>query len=133
LKDIISDVARKSKADELLKILDRDIKLRKKKELIEKFIRENLPNIDRSDEVESAFEIFWHGERAEALRKISEDEHIGIDALRDLIGEYVYTQRAPLGDDIIALLPEVPSILKRQSIIDRIKGAIVDVVERFEW
>jgi type I restriction enzyme R subunit len=67
------------------------------------------------------------------LRKVAEDEHINIEAFQELIGEYIYTQKTPLGDDIVALLPETPSILKRQNIIDRIKGAIVDIVDIFEW
>ena len=133
LKDVTSDTVRQKKADEILKIFDRDVQLRKKKELIEKFIKENLPNVDRSDEVEAEFEKFWQSERADALRKIANDEHINIESFQDLIGEYIYTQKTPLGDDIVALLPEAPSVLQRQSIIDRIKNAIVDIVDVFEW
>lgn len=135
LKDVTSDSLRQKKADDILKIFDRDIQLRKKKELVEKFIKENLPNIARSEDVETAFEKFWESERSEALRKVAEDEHIDLESFQTLIGEYIYTQRTPLGDDIIALLPEneQPSVLKRQGIIDRIKGAIVDIVDIFEW
>lgn len=135
LKDVTSDTLREKKTDEILKIFDRDIKLRKKKELIEKFIRENLPSVGHSDDVEAEFEKFWQSERSEALRQIADDEHIDLNAFQELIGEYIYTQKTPLGDDIIKLLPEdkQPSVLKRQSIIDRIKGAIVDIVDVFEW
>lgn len=133
LKDITSDSIRDKKTDEILKIFDRDIKLRKKKELIEKFIRENLPNISSSENVESEFEKFWQSERAEALRNIAQEEDLNERSLKDLIGEYVYTQKTPLGDDIIALLPKQPSVLKRKKIIDRIKGAIINIVDVFEW
>ncbi|USN88258.1 MAG: type I restriction endonuclease subunit R [Candidatus Nomurabacteria bacterium] len=133
LKDVTSDTLRAKKTDEILKIFDRDIQLRKKKELIQKFIKENLPQIGRSEDVEAEFAKFWDSERSSALRKVAEDEHINLESFQDLIGEYIYTQRTPLGDDIIALLPETPSVLKRQGIIDRIKGAIVDIVDIFEW
>jgi len=133
LKDVTSDTLRKKKADEILKIFDRDIQLRKKKELIQKFIEENLPKIGTSDEVEVEFAKFWESERSEALRKVAEDESINLEAFQELIGEYIYTQKTPLGDDIVALLPETPSVLKRQGIIDRIKNAIIDIVDVFEW
>jgi type I restriction enzyme R subunit len=135
LKDVTSDTLRAKKADEILKIFDRDIQLRKKKELIQKFIKESLPSIGRSEDVEAEFEKFWQSERSEALRKVAEDEHINLESFQELIGEYIYTQRTPLGDDIIALLPEgeQPSVLKRQGIVDRIKTAIIDIVDIFEW
>lgn len=133
LKDITSDSLRTKKTDEILKIFDRDLQLRKKKELIQKFIKENLPQIGRSEDVEAEFAKFWDSERSMALRKVAEDEHINLESFQELIGEYIYTQRTPLGDDIIALLPETPSVLRRQGIIDRIKGAIVDIVDIFEW
>lgn len=133
LKEVTSDTVRQKKVDEILKVFDRDIQLRKKKELIQKFIKENLPNVVRSDEVEKEFDKFWQSERSHALRQVAEDEHIDIEAFQNLIGEYVYSQKAPLSDDIINLLPEAPSVLKRQGIVDRIKGAIVDIVDIFEW
>src|SRR3990167_1896371 len=54
IKNISSDVVRKKKTEEILRLFDRDVKLRKKKDLIKKFIEENLPKIGRSDDVEKA-------------------------------------------------------------------------------
>jgi len=133
LKEVTSDTLREKKINDILKIFDRDVRLRKKKELIERFIRENLPDIEKSDDVESAFELFWKEERSKILRDIAEDENIDLEKFQELIGEYIYTQKIPLGDDIVGLLPETPSVLKRKGIIDRIKKAIVDVVDVFEW
>ena len=50
-----------------------------------------------------------------------------------MIGEYLYTQKLPHGQDIVDLLPEAPKLLERQGIIDRVKSAIENVVEMFEW
>lgn len=135
LKDITSNAVREKKTEEILKVFDRDIQLRKKKELIKKFIEESLPKVSGSDEVEKAFEEFWNSERSIALRKVAEDEHIEIEAFQKIIGDYIYSQKIPLGDDIISLLPEdkQPKILERQGVIDRIKKAIVDIVDIFEW
>ena len=133
LKDAGSDVVRKRKAEEILRILDRDIKLRKKKDLIKKFIEENLPNIDNSENVEKVFNDFWESEKSNSLRNIAKAENIPLDKFENLIGEYLYSQRLPRGQDIVDMLPEVPKLLERQGIIDRIKTSIENIVDVFEW
>lgn len=133
LKNITSDVLRKKKTEDILLIFDRDVKLRKKKDLIRKFIEENLPKIEKSESVEKAFSEFWASERSETLKSIAQTENIPVEKFEHLIGEYLYTQRLPQGQDIVDLLPEAPRLLQRQGIIDRIKKAIEKIVDIFEW
>jgi len=133
IKNSSSDVVRKKKTEEILRLFDRDVQLRKKKDLIKKFIEENLPNIGKTGDVEKAFGEFWTSERVETLKGIAKAENIPIEKFEQLVGEYLYTQRLPRGQDIVDLLPEVPRIKERQGIIDRIKSAIEDIVDIFEW
>lgn len=133
LKNISSDIIREKKTEEILKLFDRDIQLRKKKELIRKFIEENLPNINTSGNVEEEFQKFWESEKSSALKEIAEAEHIPFEKVEDLISEYLYTQKMPLEQDIVDMLPETPKILERQNIIDRVKSAIENLVDVFEW
>jgi type I restriction enzyme R subunit len=133
LKDITSDKAREKKADEILKIFDRDARLRKKKDLIRKFIEENLPKVAKSEHVEEAFAQFWESERGKELQAIVEQENIGFEQIEHLIGEYLYTGRLPQGQEIVDLLPEKPRFRERRGIIKRIKSAIENIVEVFEW
>jgi len=133
LKNISSDVVRKKKTEEILRLFDRDVKLRKKKDLIKKFIEENLPKINKADDVEKIFSEFWAGERSDFLKNIAKAENIPLNKFEELIGQYLYTQRLPQGQDIIDLLPEQPRILERQGIIDRIKSAIENLINIFEW
>lgn len=133
LKDISSDVVREKKTEDILKLFDRDVKLRKKKDLIRKFIEENLPKIGKGGNVEEAFEKFWNSERSTALKDVAQAENIPLDKFEQIIGEYLYTQKLPHGQDIVDLLPETPRILERQGIIDRIKTAIENIVDMFEW
>src|SRR3989338_8041831 len=76
LKNITSLAMREKKTEDILRIFDRDVQLRKKKDLIKKFIEENLPNIDKSENVEKAFSDFWESERSDVLKKIAEIENI---------------------------------------------------------
>lgn len=133
LKYVKSDKLRDKKTDDILRVFDRDVKLRKKKELIRKFIEENLPKIRRPEDVQKAFERFWDSERSKSLKAYAKKEKIPLESFERLMGEYLYTQRLPQGQAIVDLLPETPRILERQGIIDRIKGAIESIAEIFEW
>ena len=133
LKEVTSDKIREKKTEEILKIFDRDVMLRKKKELIRKFIEESLPRIPTSEDVEDAFEEFWTAERQHELEKTAKEEGMNPDDLHALLGEYLYTQRLPRGQEIVDLLPTPPRILERQGIVDRIKGALTNIVDVFEW
>ena len=97
LKNIKSDSVREKKTEEVLHIFDRDIQLRKKKDLIKKFIEENLPKIDKSASVEKAFNEFWSSERSDVLKKIAKKENIPIEKIEHIIDEYLYTQKLPKG------------------------------------
>ena len=133
LKNISSDAVREKKTEEILHLFDRDVKLRKKKELIRKFIEQNLPKIDKSDNVEKVFGEFWASERSNILKDIAQTENIPLEKLEELIGEYLYTQKMPHGQDIVDLLPEAPRIMERQGIIDRVRSSIENIIDIFEW
>ena len=60
-------------------------------------------------------------------------ENIPLEKLEDLIGEYIYTQRLPQGKAIAEMLPERPKLMEYHGIIDRIKSAIENIVDVFEW
>jgi len=133
LKNFSSAAVREKRTEDILKIFDRDIKLRKKKDLIKKFIEENLPKVENAENVEKAFSEFWTSERLVVLKDISEKENIPVEKFEQLIGEYLYTQKLPNGQDIVDSLPEVPRLRQRQGIINRIKNAIENIVDIFEW
>ena len=135
LKDITSDTLRQKKTEDILKIFDRDVRLRKKKELIRIFIEENLPKLTKSENIEKAFGDFWNSERSKQLIEVAEKENIPIEKFEQILGEFLYTQKLPKGQDIIDVIPEGkhPSILERQGVIDRIRTALSNIVDIFEW
>jgi len=55
-------------------LLGSDVKLRSKRELIEKFMRENIPRIPSGQPVSEAFNEFWTEEKTKAIREIYETE-----------------------------------------------------------
>ncbi|MCX6720453.1 MAG: type I restriction endonuclease subunit R [Candidatus Staskawiczbacteria bacterium] len=133
LKNITSETVRKKKTEDILHLFDRDVQLRKKKDLVKKFIEESLPKIGKRGDVEKAFGDFWTSERSKSLKSIAKKENIPVEKFEKLIGEYLYTQKLPHGQDIVDMLPKAPKILERQGIINRIKSAIENIVAMFEW
>lgn len=133
LKDIDSNDLKRKKTDEILKIFDRDIQLRKKKDLIKQFIEENLPKIDGKHEVENKFNEFWNEEKSKKLNDLSKKENIPIEKLEELVNGYLFSQRLPRSQEIVDSMVSAPKYLERKTIIERIKNAIQSIVDIFEW
>lgn len=112
-------------------MLSGDIKLRSKKELIEKFIENNLPKIKNSDEVSDKFDSYWDEEQKKAFEKLCKEEGLSPNKLDKVIGEYLFTQRKPLNDEVIGMLRVKPMIRERKSIRERVVQKVLSFVETF--
>ncbi|MDP5078517.1 MAG: type I restriction endonuclease subunit R, partial [Nonlabens sp.] len=115
----------------IIDMLSGDVELRSKRELIEKFIEENLPFINDVDAIQDEFERFWHEERIMALSKICEEENLDKKQFRALIESYTNYGREPLRDDIFKCLDSRPSILKAREIGERILDKMRAFVQVF--
>ncbi len=104
-----------------------------KRELIEKFIEENLPLIDDVDAIPDEFEKFWNDQKLLALGKICEEEHLDQKQFQALIDAYIYSEQEPLRDEVFKCLDNRPSVLKAREIGERIIAkmkAFIDVFVR---
>ncbi|MCO5248430.1 MAG: type I restriction endonuclease subunit R [Chitinophagales bacterium] len=117
---------------EIFNLLGTEATLRSKRELIEKFILENLPVISDSDNITPAFEQFWNEEQQKAFSKIVQEENLSAPKTEKLIEDYLFAEREPLRDEVLELIEgEKPSLLQRKKLGDRILKRIVDFVETF--
>jgi len=112
-------------------LLSGDIELRSKRELIEKFIKENLPQIDDDDSIIEEFEKYWQEQKVLALAKICEDEQLDRQQFTALIDTYIFSGQEPLREDVIKCLAERPSILQARRIGEKIIGRMKDYVQVF--
>ena len=99
--------------------------------MIEKFINENLPFIQDSDEIPEKFEEFWQKERELAIENLCKKENLDSDKVREIIGNYMFTERIPLRDEIIAVMHQKPKLKERKSTAERIIEKILKFVETF--
>ena len=65
-----------------LAILDTEIQLRSKKELIERFIEEHFPAIPKDGDVGVVFDKYWTKEKHKAIQVLSKAEGLDIDGLQ---------------------------------------------------
>ncbi len=129
----LKEEERKKKQQELIDMLSGEVQLRSKKELIEKFILENLPQIKDIETIPEEFESFWDTEKQFAFQALAQEEKLEKEGLEDIIGQYLFTGREPLKDDVIQILQEKPSFLKMRTtverVVDKIKGFIDTFIE----
>jgi len=117
---------------EIIDLLTGEAHLRSKRELIEKFIIENLPQIDDADDIPEAFEKFWNEEQITAFKKICEEENLSTDKVEKIIESYLFSEREPLRDEVLDLIEgPSPTILERKNVGDRILSKIMRFVETF--
>jgi type I restriction enzyme R subunit len=137
---IIKLLARLQQADEpdkeaqtkaIMDMLSGDVELRSKRELIEKFIEENLPKIEDLDTIEDEFEQFWHDQKVLRLKEISEEENLDEKQFRNLMDRYVFSDKEPLQEEVMACMESRPSLLKAHEIGSRIIQKMRDFVDVF--
>lgn len=122
----------KAQRKAIIDLLGGDIKLRSKRDLIQKFIDENMPRIKDGDTIEEEFEKFWQEQKILALGKLCEDEHLDKAQFKALIDAYLYSGREPIKDEVFQCLDNRPSILQARVIGDRIIAKMKEFVELFE-
>ena len=117
---------------DIFNLLNTEVSLRSKRDLIEKFIQESLPQIEDTDTIQDEFEKFWNIEQDKALQELVKTENLSEDKTERLIENYLFTEREPLRKEILDLRKEGrPSVLKSKEIGDRILNKIIGFVDTF--
>jgi type I restriction enzyme, R subunit len=118
--------------EEITKLLGTEKQLRSKRELIERFIRENLEGIDNTDDIPQEFEKYWDIEQDKAFIQLVEEENLSKERTQALIEHFLYSEKEPMRDEILDLLEgDRPTLLQRKIIGERILKKIVGFVETF--
>ncbi len=105
--------------------------LRSKKELIEKFIEENLIGLKPEDDFDLEFETFWDKEREAAIKKLSQEENIELGALQQIIDNYLFSEKPIERDDVIEGMKVKPKILERKKVSMRIIDKMMKFIDTF--
>jgi len=125
-----SDQEKKRK--EIIDLIAGEAQLRSKRELIEKFILENLPQVEDADDIPEAFEKYWNAEQIAAFKKLCTEENLTPEKVDKIIDGYLFAEREPLRDEVLDLIEgDKPSVLQRKTVGDRILNKILGFVDTF--
>jgi len=117
---------------ELFGMLGNEVTLRSKRALIEKFIKENLPAIEDSDDIPEAFEKYWSEERTNGFNQLVKEENLSPERTQKLIENYLFAEREPLRDEVLQLIEgNQPTVLERKKVGERILNKILGFIETF--
>nr|WP_315163582.1 type I restriction endonuclease subunit R [uncultured Flavobacterium sp.] len=117
---------------EITNIINTHTQLRSKRELIEKFISQNIPEIEGTDSIPQEFDKFWIEEQRTAFNELVKSENLSADKTEQLIENYLFAEREPLRDEVLDLIEgDKPTLLQRKKVGDGILKKIMDFVETF--
>ncbi len=117
---------------EIANIINTHTQLRSKRELIEKFISQNIPEIEDTDSIPQEFDKFWMEEQRTAFNKLVVSENLSVERTERLIENYLFAEREPLRDEVLDLIEgDKPTLLQRKKVGDGILKKIMDFVETF--
>ncbi len=126
----ISLEEKERKQKEILDIVAGETKLRSKRELIEKFIIENLPLI-HEEQIEENFNDFMNAEKLKAFQKFVTEEDLDFNKLKILVENYLFSQRTPSKQEIINTLIKQPSILNHAAIGEKLLTKFMNFINTF--
>jgi type I restriction enzyme R subunit len=117
---------------EIFNLLNTETTLRSKRELIEKFIKENLPDLGETEDIPQAFDKYWIKEQESAFKTLVQEENLSPEKTEKLIEGYLFAEREPLREEILDLINgDKPTILERKNVGGRILDKIKEFVETF--
>ena len=132
--DKIPSLSEEAKKRQILSIIGNEPKLRSKRELIEKFIEQNLPLVKDKSQIKTKFREFWDNEKEKAIIKIREEEFLVEGRLKPIIEKYIFSNLEPLSSDVIDAIEDnkKPKILERGKVVKRIINKIKNFINIFE-
>jgi type I restriction enzyme R subunit len=123
----------KKRQREIIDLIAGEVQLRSKRELIEKFIEQNLPSLNSTDNVIGIFEGFWNEHKLNAFNEMCREEKIKPEQLDKLIQSYVFANKFPRNQEIKKALTYEPKILESKGVLERvaekIRGFITTYIE----
>ena len=112
-------------------ILETEAQLRSKKELIEQFIAIHFQSLPKGGDIGNEFETYWNAEKEKAVKELCNAEGLDVEGLQKIIGDYLFTEKPPMRDDVIGIMHKRPGLRERKTVSERIISKIKAFVETF--
>lgn len=127
----IETTVKKKRQSEILSMIDNDPVLRNKRDLIERFINEQLPILTQKEDITEAFQSFVNTEKAKEFKYLVEEENINENKLEEAMESYMFSGRFPTNNELVETLKEKPSFRERRTIGERLMAKVNYFADRF--
>lgn len=129
--DTDDEETKQKQKENISTILNNNPQLRSKRELIEKFINENLAKIENSDDIEEEFEKFWDEEKIKAFDELCVEENLDKIEVKKVIDTYIYDEKIPLANDIYKTFKTKYKLLEKKKVLPQVLNKILIFVDKF--
>jgi len=123
---------REKKRNAILDLLGKEGQLRSKRELIERFIQEQMPDIKPDQELTEVFNDYWAEEKQKAVVTLCNKEGIDKEAFYRMMEEHHFTGKTPLRETVFNALERKPKLLERKKIFERVVKELLEIVATFD-
>lgn len=127
----IEEVTKEKRQKEILTLVDADPVLRTKRELIERFLGEQMGNASKEQDIEQAFDEFLNKEKRKAFDYIVEEEDFDKNKVQEVMSSYMFTGRMPKEAELIDSLKTQPSFRETETVGQRLMQRISDFIDKF--
>ncbi|KQN00589.1 type I restriction endonuclease subunit R [Sphingomonas sp. Leaf25] len=124
--------ASEKRLSNIMDMVASDAQLRSKRDLIEKFIQQNMPMLEPGNDVGEAFKAYWDQEKEATLAAICVEEGLDRAKFDKLIDHFNFSGQNPMRDDVVAALNVQPRILERRKVVNRILERLIGFIRTFE-
>lgn len=135
--NLLKDLDRKSSSFEqdrkfILESMEKNINLRSKRELVEKFIDQKLMNINSENDFDTEFEKFMEQEKKQAVYNLIELENLKQQEIQEAFEEYEFSGKLKK-DTIKSSFFTKLGLKEMRKKVDFIGHQISNIVEMFTW
>lgn len=125
----------KSSADTVKTVLDllgRETQLRSKRELVERFIAEYMPQLTADQDLEEIFVGYWNREKRVAINELCQKEKLDKKSVYRMMDEYHFSGKDPLRETVFSALEYKPKLMERKNVYSRVLGGLKGIIQRFD-
>lgn len=136
LKNLDSNQASFAKDVEfILKTMESSPVLRNKKELLERFIKENreILTFESKEDIEDGLAEFLKKEKEKAIQDMIAEEELKAESVNNIIEKCEFTSRTADYEDVRNSFIKKPSILKLKPRIETIQHKIENILDKFNF
>lgn len=127
----IETTVKKKRQSEILSMIDNDPILRNKRDLIERFINEQLPVLTQKEDITEAFQSFVNAEKVKEFKYLVIEEKLDENKLNEALESYMFTGRFPTNSELVETLESKPSFRERRTIGERLMAKVNYFADRF--